>query len=357
MREGEKEMSIETRMAGYAFVRGAWEIGETLAQKPDGKAAAFRARSLTEPDRGCTLKAFCLLRREGSPEDPEAFGKGVEKARKQVTEALSRRGDLEAFSLETWQEPQAYGVDLLVRQKEMNTLRSQILGGHRFSPAEICRLGMELCGLSEQQRTAAVCPEFIIQAEDGSWALADLGIPGVETWFGEDPSGCFTGKEDPTGVFGVGMVLYLLGNDNRLDACPPDRGPCKLRGKLSQVVMKACAARQEDRYGSLAELSAALGAFVMPAGVSRGPRPNPVPIGREPRPNPVPPCREPVARVEAPRPAAPRQQPAPAIKEKPEKKKQRKTDGLTLGIWILAALAVLVGLGLLAVILKYFGLF
>lgn len=192
------------------------------------------------------------------------------------------------------------GWDILIRMELLNPLLPYAYK-HPFSRRDIIRLGIDMCRALELCQKYNIIhrdikPENIFVSENGDFKLGDFGIARTveKTMSGLSKKGTYNymapevyrGSEYGFGVdiYSLGIVLYRLLNKNRLPFLPPAPDPityhnresalakrmsCEAipqpfygEGRLSEIVLKACAFSPKDRYSSPAQMRQELEAIL-----------------------------------------------------------------------------------------------
>ena len=191
---------------------------------------------------------------------------------------------------------EGFGYDIFIRMELLEDL-STYLKTWKLSEEEIVRLSMDIC------KALIVCDRIGIIHRDiklgnifinkfGSFKLGDFGIAkqlekmtdvmsrkGTNMYMAPE---VFQGKKyDATiDLYSLGLVMYRLLNDGRLPFLPPKpeefgiqeesnamlkrmagekmEPPQNADKKLADIILKACAYKTEDRYGSAQEMYDAL---------------------------------------------------------------------------------------------------
>ena len=303
-------MSIESRSKQYGSIFGDWHIEKFLGAGSGGKSAVF---SLYRDNNGwreySAMKVVSLIEERGREETMPEFRKHeystvVREQRLSAEQEVQLMDQLRGKTnivdyldhrFFNWSDDTGFGVDLLIRMEKLTDLRSRLQEGRLYGEEEIARIGVDIC------RALTIChgknilhrdikPENIFFNEDMDYKLGDFGIArimdvstfrastGIGTpqyWAPEQVSGSYDARVD---IYSLGLVLYELGNRNRLPFAAtsyvremeiqkrmlgtPLPAPCAVSERLAAVILKACAYRPEDRYQSAEEFSRGLEAVL-----------------------------------------------------------------------------------------------
>lgn len=307
-------MSIENRSMQYGAVFGDWHIERLLGSGSCGKSAVF---SLYRDNSGwreySALKVISLIEETGQQnaqpvyrvnEYNTATREQREKAEQEVRLMEQLRGktnivDYLDHQFFHWRDASGYGVDLLIRMEKLSDLRSELRKGRLFSEREIIKIGQDICQAliichNKNILHRDIKPGNIFFNADGDYKLGDFGISrildntpaaiantNIGTASYAAPEQFRSSYDKRIDIYSLGLVLYELSNGNRLpfattgyasqdavqlrlsgNPLPPPAG-CQGASpmgvsRLSQIILKACAFRPEDRYGSAEEMLLAL---------------------------------------------------------------------------------------------------
>lgn len=188
------------------------------------------------------------------------------------------------------------GWDILI-QMELLTPLNQYMASHAMTRKDVVTLGISVCKALERCQKLGIIhrdikPANIFVSDQGDFKLGDFGIARTaeRTMSGMSRKGTYTymapevyqGKayNHSVDIYSLGLVLYRLLNNNREPFLPPypqkiryqdqeqamirrmrgDRlpPPGEERGKLAEIVLKACSFDSKDRYASPKEMREAL---------------------------------------------------------------------------------------------------
>ena len=184
------------------------------------------------------------------------------------------------------------GWDILIRMELLNPLLSYAYQ-HPFSRRDIIKLGIDMCRALELCQKYNIIhrdikPENIFVSDNGDFKLGDFGIARTveKTVSGLSKKGTYNymAPEVYRGenygfdvdIYSLGIVLYRLLNKNRTPFLPPAPEaityhnreealtrrvsgesipkPFHAEGRLSEIVLRACAFEPKDRYSSPAQM-------------------------------------------------------------------------------------------------------
>lgn len=191
------------------------------------------------------------------------------------------------------------GWDILIQMELLTPLNKYIVS-NTITQRDIIRLGIDLCNALELCQKFNIIhrdikPENIFVSEVGNFKLGDFGISrtadrtsgmtktGTEAYMAPE---VYKGEpyHSTVDIYSLGLVLYRLLNGNRLPFFPPapapvkpeDRDnavkkrfsgaplppPCHARGRLGEIVLKACSYSPRDRYSSPGQMRQELEAIL-----------------------------------------------------------------------------------------------
>ena len=184
------------------------------------------------------------------------------------------------------------GWDILI-QMELLTPLNQYMAAHGMTRKDVVTLGISVCKALERCQKLGIIhrdikPANIFVSNQGDFKLGDFGIARTaeRTMSGMSRKGTYTymapevylGKayNHQVDIYSLGLVLYRLLNNNREPFLPPypqkiryqdqeqamirrmrgDRlpPPAGERGKLAEIVLKACSFDPKDRYADPKEM-------------------------------------------------------------------------------------------------------
>ena len=285
----------------YEPIFGAWKIIRLIGEGSFGKVF-----EIEREDFGVTYKAALKaitvpanesevreVMAEGMDEASvrEYFGTFVQDLVKEFALMSKLKGNSNVVSYENHQvipHKDRIGWDILI-QMELLTPLNEYTRTHTVTRQDVIRLGIDLCKALELCQKYNIIhrdvkPENIFISDAGDFKLGDFGIARTveKTTSGLSKKGTYTYmapevyKGEAYGstvdLYSLGIVLYRLLNGNRtpfLPAAPApithaDREnalvkrlsgaalppPSHGEGRLSEIVLKACAYEAKDRYSS-----------------------------------------------------------------------------------------------------------
>lgn len=285
----------------YEPIFGWWKITRLIGEGSYGKVF-----EVEREDFGVTYKAALkaitvpanpgeLLSAQASGMDEASvrtyFGSFVQELVKEFAIMSKLKGNSNIVSYENHQvieHRDQIGWDILI-QMELLTPLNQYTSTHMVTLQDVIKLGIDLCKALELCQKYNIIhrdvkPENIFISEAGNFKLGDFGIARTveKTTSGLSKKGTYlymapeVYKGEPYGstvdIYSLGIVLYRLLNGNRtpfLPAAPapithddqenalakrfsgvPLPPPSHAQGRLSEIVLKACAYDPKERYSS-----------------------------------------------------------------------------------------------------------
>lgn len=301
----------------YEPIFGAWHITRMIGEGSFGKVF-----EMVREDFGVTykaaLKTITVPASEAELLDVKAdgmddrsvrayFGSFVEELVKEFALMSRLKGNSNIVSYENHQvieHKNGIGWDILI-QMELLTPLNRYTANHAVTIQDVIHLGIDLCRALELCQTYHIIhrdvkPENIFVSETGNFKLGDFGIARTveKTTSGLSKKGTYTYmapevyKGEPYGatvdIYSLGIVLYRLLNGNRTPFLPPapapithnDREnalerrlsgaplppPCSTKGRLAEIVLKACAYDSKERYQSPTQMRTELESLLMQGG-------------------------------------------------------------------------------------------
>ena len=285
----------------YEPIFGWWKITRLIGEGSYGKVFEVERK-----DFGVTYKAALkaitvpanpgeLLSAQASGMDEASvrtyFGSFVQELVKEFAIMSKLKGNSNVVSYENHQvieHRDQIGWDILI-QMELLTPLNQYTSTHMVTLQDVIKLGIDLCKALELCQKYNIIhrdvkPENIFISEAGDFKLGDFGIARTveKTTSGLSKKGTYlymapeVYKGEPYGstvdIYSLGIVLYRLLNGNRtpfLPAAPapithddqenalakrfsgvPLPPPSHAQGRLSEIVLKACAYDPKERYST-----------------------------------------------------------------------------------------------------------
>lgn len=289
----------------YEPLFGAWHITEQIGEGSYGRVYIIERHELGQTYRSA-LKAITVpgsqdeIRSSMSDgmtlEDVTGYYKNV--ANNIINEFIlmsKLKGNSHIVSYEDHmiiEHEDDIGWDILIRM-ELLTPLVELTAQSQLTENEVIKLGVDLCKALELCRMHDIIhrdikPENIFITAGGDYKIGDFGVAKTieKTKMGLSRKGTYLYmapeiySSRPYGatvdIYSLGIVMYKLLNENRLPFLPEYPKPIapvdkeealhrRLRGddipepkngsrRLRQIVLKACAYKPEDRYGSAEEM-------------------------------------------------------------------------------------------------------
>ena len=209
------------------------------------------------------------------------------------------------------------GWDILIRMELLTPLRKYIdTHGGKLDSDTVKKLALDLCAALEICEKNGIVhrdirPENIFVSEIGYFKLGDFGMArineattgastriGIDDYLAPEIINRSSEYDSRADIYSLGMTMYRLLNGNRLPFEPDDTSPAYMRDKteakkqrlsgapftkpkyadafISDIILRACKYKKEDRFASASEMKRALkgeiGVIDPPPG-SDGPKP------------------------------------------------------------------------------------
>ena len=194
------------------------------------------------------------------------------------------------------QKQDAFGWEIYIRMEYLTPL-FQFLKDHNLSEREIIQLGLDICHALETCQKLNIIhrdikPENIFISANGDFKLGDFGIARRldRTSSGLSKKGTYVymapevykgqAYNSTVDIYSLGIVLYRFFNNNRTPFLPPApqpikysdkenanamringeimEPPCNAKGRIADIILKACAYNPKDRYENAHEMEEAL---------------------------------------------------------------------------------------------------
>ena len=292
----------------YEPIFGSWYISKLI-----GKGSFGQVFEITREEFGTTYRSALKILTipqdrndiktrisEGSDErSVSAYYEDVLKEIVRENEIMAQlKGNSNIVSYEDHQiipHDDGIGYDILIRM-ELLTPLIDILLERKLNEKEVVQLGIDMCKALELCHNKSIIhrdikPQNIFVSENGDYKLGDFGIARTieKTTGGMSRTGTYNymAPEVLRGdhynatvdIYSLGIVLYSLLNENRGPFLPltgrvtlsdeekarmkrfrgePIPAPAHAGGRLSGIILKACAFYPEDRYQSARQLRYAL---------------------------------------------------------------------------------------------------
>ena len=276
-----------------ALQYGDWSIVRELGKGSFGTVYEIEKSEL---DRVCraALKVISV-RQEGA--DTDRICGQVEAVLQKIRLLSQEQGHTNLVDYQNYQvrsRADGEGWEILI-QMELLTPLNQYVASHGMTRKDVVTLGISVCkALEACEKCEGVHPdikpgnifvsdqrEFKLDAFDAADRCAQHGVGANPHWAPERYQGkAADGRSD---LYSLGLVLYHLLNHNRGPFLPPypqriryqdqeqsmirwmrgDRlpSPGEERGKLAEIVLKACRFRPEERYLTAKEMRTELEAL------------------------------------------------------------------------------------------------
>ena len=186
----------------------------------------------------------------------------------------------------------SFGWEIFIRMELLTPLFTYIKQ-NSFSVKDVIQLGIDICKALEVCQKYNIIhrdikPENIFVSNLGIYKLGDFGIARQleKSTSGMSKKGTYSYMapevyqghpyDATVDIYSLGIVLYRFLNNNRTPFLPPYPNPikfsdkeqsnilrmsgekmpkpCNAEGRLAEIVLKACAYKPADRYGSAAEM-------------------------------------------------------------------------------------------------------
>lgn len=291
----------------YGKVFGDWKIEKEIGEGSDGTVYRIVKDECGIKDVSA-MKAITIWKQQGkkeeiSPkrlEEIREYGNDLtERALREVALMKKIRGntnivDMQDYKVVPWEEEMRFGNDLLIRMELLHNLETEQRKGRIFTEEEAVTIGKDICKALILCHSMGIIhrdikPANIYWNDNGDYKLGDFGISkivndaipigmtrGKGTTAYIAPEQANSGNYDKrVDIYGLGLVLYELVNDNRLpfakSTCATDEDvirrikfgtkllPPEKAGKpLASVILKACEYDPDNRFKTAKEFLDAL---------------------------------------------------------------------------------------------------
>lgn len=300
-------MSIESRSNQYGTVFGHWQIKKRLDKGgSNGRSAVFLLARNDANWGTSALKVVSLIEERGNFDE---FSPTRKKEYEEAKQFCSERAEQEVRMMDDlrgntnivdyldhqfvdWSDQTGFGRDMLIRMELLADLRNALLSETAFSETEIVKIGKDICNAlilchGKDILHRDIKPENVFINRDGNYKLGDFGVSRIlcaapmamaSTGIGtpeycapEQVSGNYDKRVD---IYSLGLVLYELGNRNRLPFAnsiyvqeesvrkrlsgAPLPKPRGVSNDLADIILKACAVKPDERYQTAQEFLSAL---------------------------------------------------------------------------------------------------
>lgn len=282
-----------------------WQLGELLGEGAYGKVFRIERDEFGHIYESA-LKVISIPQNQSELQSVLAEGMDLDSAAtyfygivrdivEEFTLMSSLRGNTNIVSYEDHAVVPVEGTigwNIFIRM-ELLTPMLDYLQTHKATKREILKLGVDMCQALEICRDCDIIhrdikPENIFVSKMGKYKLGDFGIArkmekttgnlsrkGTLNYMAPE---VFNGIPygETVDSYSLGLVLYRMLNQNRMPFLPPypqqlhysDKEeanekrmsgapmppPCNAKGRLAEIVLKACAFRPEDRYSDVSQM-------------------------------------------------------------------------------------------------------
>ena len=298
----------------YEPIFGSWQITRLIGEGSFGKVFEIQREDFGEVYKAA-LKVITIpesqsevrsVMSEGMDEDSvhTYFASFVKELVREFALMSKLKGNSNVVSYENHQvieHKDGIGWGILIQMELLTPLDDYIRHEKTISRQEIIQLGIDLCKALELCQKHNIIhrdikPENIFLSENGDFKLGDFGVARTveKTTSGLSKKGTYpymapeVYKGEAYGstvdIYSLGLVLYRLLNGNRTPFLPqapapvthadrenalarrfsgaPLPPPAHAEGRLSEIVLKACAFDPKDRYSSPVQMRQELEAIL-----------------------------------------------------------------------------------------------
>ena len=257
-------------------------------------------KAVTEDGRVCAVKIIEIpktreeadsLRREyGDEETVKSFYTNLVEEYEREIELLTALKDAENIVkvYDHFKEPNGVGWKLYIRMEYLQSF-TEYCDVREITEEDVIRFGLDICGALEQCEKLGIVhrdlkPENLLVDEAGTLKLADFGLArtmeasrgsySIKGTFSYMAPEIYLGQkyDHQVDIYSMGLILYRLLNKNREPFLPLDKkliyykdkelalskrmageklpAPAEASEDLSNIILRACAFKTEDRYPS-----------------------------------------------------------------------------------------------------------
>ena len=262
----------------------------------------FILKVISIPSSKTKLEALLLT---GALENEDAAKAYFQQRAKELTEELDALNQLsrqegflccEGYQVVSSEDGVGYEIYILNRYKR--TLE-RYMSKHTLTQLDALNLGLDLCSALTACRRSGYLfvnlkPSNIYITDNGEYKISDLGLVPLNTLkyavLPEQYIGSYTAPEiedafaalnETLDVYAVGMILYMIYNGGNL---PENKNaelpaPVYADSALSEIILKACNTRMEDRWQDPAQMGQMLVSYMQKNGAFDTPV---IPVPAEP---------------------------------------------------------------------------
>lgn len=266
---------------------GAGSYGEVYkAENKDGQICAIKVIEIPRSKE----EADSLKREYGDEETVKSFYTNLVQEYEKEIQLLTTLKDAENIVkiYDHFKEPNGMGWKLYIRMEYLQSF-NEYCDLHEMTEEMVVRFGLDICSALEQCEKLGIIhrdlkPENLLVDEDGTIKLADFGLArtmeasrgsySIKGTFAYMAPEIYLGRkyDHQVDIYSLGLILYRLLNKNREPFIPLDKklvyyrdkelalskrmdgekvpAPAEASEDLAAIILRACAYRTEDRYGT-----------------------------------------------------------------------------------------------------------